>query len=92
MSEDLQKVRELIVKLFVRRVFQEERTVEQGDHCGWNRMRKKTVDQVMEVRWGGGSFRSYGVTVADVRNFVFTLSECSTIVLGDYLSHPDEIW
>ena len=53
MSEDLQKVRELIVKLFVRRVFQEERTVEQGDHCGWNRMRKKTVDQVMEVRAGG---------------------------------------
>ena len=52
MSEDLQKVRELIVKLFVRRVFQEERTVEQGDHCGWNRMRKKTVDQVMEVMMG----------------------------------------
>ena len=73
------------------RVFQEERTVEQGDHCVWNRMRRKTVgNQVMVVRWGGGSFRSYGVTVANVRNFVFTLSECSMIVLGDYLSYPDE--
>ena len=78
------------MKLSVGRVFQAERTVEQGAHCGWNRMKRKTVDQVMEVRWGGGSLGSHGVTVASVRNFVFTLSECSALVLGDCLSHPDE--
>lgn len=79
------------MKLSVGRVFQAERTVEQGDRCCWNRMKRKTVgDQVTEVRWGGGSFGSYGVTVASVRNFVFTLSECSALVLGDCLSHPDE--
>lgn len=50
LSKDL-KARKLIVKLSVGRVFQAEKAEEQNDHYGWNRMRKKAVeDQVREVR------------------------------------------
>lgn len=49
--KDLKKVRKLIVKLSVGRAFQAEKMEEQNDHCGWNRMKKKTVgDQVREMR------------------------------------------
>lgn len=51
MSKDLKKASKLIVKLFVGRVFQAEKTEGQDDHCGWNRMKKKAVgDQIREVK------------------------------------------
>lgn len=51
LSKDLKKASKLIVKLFVGRVFQAEKTEGQDDHCGWNRMKKKAVgDQIREVK------------------------------------------
>lgn len=51
LSKDLRKVRKVIVKLSVGRMFQAEKREEQYDYGGWTRKRKTTVgEQVREVR------------------------------------------